>query len=390
VDIIIALLLAIVGLAVGFVSGIVDLVVGLVKLVMGIFQLLVDAFVAMLGRPEDLKEDWNSLVTAVQRIPQGIKQAVDDWVERYKHATLEEQVLMGGEIVGQIEAFIATFALAGTKAGQAGNIAVRAEVNVPKIVRFAGGPLDVALTTVPKTVTATIPAAVPATAAQVSVVASQATMMAAHGPQGGGGSSGGGSGSKASSDPADRAPAKQSAQKAPKSGEQEPEPPKSEKPKSAADAESNRLQQKYGSRSKTKYPSLEWKRIEQLEQRYPKLKSARLRPFKRPGVADESIFEERMQTTQGNYSLAAYSEDGEMIIQFDGISPEGFVEEVKIGQTEEKVGDIVTQLRRQADFARDYGLKGVEYSVSPPMVADLVEQEVAAEKLNGVYRAKGF
>jgi hypothetical protein len=394
VDIIYALLLAIVGLAVGFVSGIVDLVVGLVKLVVGLFQLFVDAFVAMLGQPEDLQQDWRDLSNAVQRIPQGLKQLVNDWLERYKHATLEEQVLMGGELVGQIEAFIATFALAGTKAGQAGNLAIRAEVNVPKLVRFAGGPLDVALTTAPKTVTATIPAVVPATAAQVAVVSSQTMMMAAHGSQGGpGGSSGGGSGSGGGShsvsDPADPAPTKKPG-KAPKSGEKEPEPPKSDKPRPKADAESDRLQQKYSSRSKTKYPSIEWKRIEQLEQRFPKLKSARLRPYQRPGVADEAIFEERMLTTQGKYSLAAYSEDGEMVIQFDGISPEGFVEEVKIEQSADRVSDIVTQLRRQADFAQNYGLKGVEYSVSPPSVAELVEQQVAAERLRGVYRARGF
>lgn len=391
VDIINALLLAIVGLAVGFVSGIVDLVVGLIKLVMGLFRLLVDAFVAMLGQPEDLQQDWNDLATAVQRIPQGLKQLMDDWLERYKHATLEEQVLMGGELVGQIEAFIATFALAGTKAGQAGNIAIRAEVTVPKIVRYASGPLDVALVTAPKTVSATIPAVVPATAAQAVVASSQVMMMASHGPQGGsGGSSGGGSGPRPATDPADPAPPQKPGRKPGKSGEPEPKPPKSEKPPTKADAEANRLQQKYGNRTRTKYPALEWKRIEQLEQRFPRLRSARLRPFKRPGVGDEAIFEERMLTTQGNFSLAAYSEDGEMIIQFDGISPQGFVEEVKIEQSADKVSEIVTQLRRQADFARDYGLKGVEYSISPPGVADLVEQQVASERLNGVYRARGF
>lgn len=122
-DILVALLLAIVGLAVGFVEGIVSLVTGLIKIVYWLLKLVADMIVAMLGRPGAYRADIAALIVAVQGIPFGLKQLVNAWLERYKRATLEEQVLMGGEMVGQIEAFIATFALAGTKAGQVGGVA---------------------------------------------------------------------------------------------------------------------------------------------------------------------------------------------------------------------------------------------------------------------------
>ena len=93
-----------------------------------------------------------------------------------------------------------------------------------------------------------------------------------------------------------------------------------------------------------------------------------------------------MQTTQGSYSLAGYSSDGQQVIQFDGISPNGFVEEIKIEQMAGSVDDIVAQLRTQAEFARDYGLRGVEYSVQTPAVADAIEARVAEEHLRNVYR----
>jgi len=369
VDIVNALLLAIIGLAVGFVTGIVDLIVGLIKLVLGLIKLVVDALVALLGQPDEFNQDLNDLAAAIRGIPPGLKKVVDEWLERYKHSTLEEQVLMGGELVGQIEAFIATFALAGTKAGQATSLTVRTGSAGVRAVAVRGG--VAALKEVPATVTVAIPAVVPKTAAEAAVITSQAMMMS--GPGQSGGSGGGSSSGKGSSTP------------------KGPEGEGSQEAKSAAkaDAEEARLQKKYGGRSKTAYPASEWKYIEQLEERYPKLKSARLRPTKRPVTGDEAIFEERMQTGQGRFSLAAYNDKGEQIIQFDGISANGFVEEVKIEQSIEKVDEIVTQLRRQADFARDYGLKGVEYSISPPKVAAEVESRVVAERLRNVYRTGG-
>jgi hypothetical protein len=368
-----ALLLAIIGLAVGFVSGIVDLIVGLIKLALGLLRLVVDAFVAILGRSDEFKEDLDELAAAIKGIPSGLKKVVGEWLERYKRASPEEQVLMGGELVGQIEAFIATFALAGTKAGQATSLTVRTGSAGAKVVAMRGG--VAALTRVPETVTIAIPAVVPKTAAEAAVVSSQAMMMSGPGQGGGSGKGGGSSSGKGSS----------TTPKSPEPGEGGGEAKSAAK----ADAEEARLQQKYGSRSATKYPASEWKNIENLEGRYPKLKDAQLRPFKRPATGDEAIFEERMQTGQGKYGLAAYNDKGELIIQLDGISPNGFVEEIKIEQASEKVDEIMFQLRRQADFARGYGLKGVEYSIAPPSVAGEVERRVAEEGLKNVYRARG-
>lgn len=197
-------------------------------------------------------------------------------------------------------------------------------------------------------------------------------MMSTPGSAGGGGGGGSSSGKKG-----------------PKTEGKSPEGDEGSKAASKAESEEARLQKKYGDRSNTTYPASEWKRIEQLENRYPKLKSARLRPIRRPVTGDEAIFEERMQTGQGRFSLAGYNEEGQQIIQFDGLSPDGFVEEIKIEQSMDKIDEIMAQLRRQADFARDYGLKGVEYSVSPPSVGEAVESRVAAEHLRNVYRARG-
>lgn len=372
-DMINALLLAIIGLAVGFVSGIVDLVLGILKLALGLIKMIVDLLVAILGQPEEFNQDLDDLAAAIKGIPPGLKKVFDDWLERYKHANTEEQVLMGGELVGQIEAFIATFALAGTKAGQAGSISMRVGNTGTRVLEAAGVG---ALKEAPAIVTVVIPAVVPKTAAEAAVISSQMMMMSTPGSLGGAGGGGGSSSGKGS--------------KRPKSEGSSPESDQSTKTAATADSEEARLQQKYGGRSKTvTYPPNEWKYIEQLENRYPKLKSARLRPISRPAVADEAIFEERMQTGQGRFSLAAYNEKGEQIIQFDGLSPQGFVEEIKIEQSMEKTDEIMSQLRRQADFARDYGLKGVEYSIDPPSVAEEVERRVIAEHLRNVYRAHG-
>jgi hypothetical protein len=140
---------------------------------------------------------------------------------------------------------------------------------------------------------------------------------------------------------------------------------------------------------------LENRYIAALKERYPRLKSVDIRPKLRARVgryegAPESSFEERMQTTQGNYSLVVYRKTTTPpiktlpAIEFDGISVDGWIEEIKIEQRAYKVDDIVAQLRRAADFAEAYGLKGVRYSIAAPDVADLVEEEAA--RIPGVYR----
>jgi hypothetical protein len=154
--------------------------------------------------------------------------------------------------------------------------------------------------------------------------------------------------------------------------------------KSAQSENDKRLLEKYQDRATVSYPPSEWARIEQLEDRFPKLKQAKLRPYGRPRIGDEWAFEERMQTTQGRYSLAAYSSDGKPVVQFDNITSDGWIQEIKIEQS--KVQEIVAQLRTLGGFAEDYGLRGVKYSVEPPSVADEVEQQVAEEGMRSVFR----
>lgn len=174
-DLIIGLLLAIVGLAVGFVEGIVGLVTGLIKLVYKLIWLVLDMIKAMLGKPEDYRDDINALINAIKNIGPGIKQLVADWIERYKKASLEEQVLMGGELVGQIEAFIATFALAGTKAGKVASLGGGAGA-----VRVSAGGEAVLQ---PAQVLVAAPVAAKVTA-EGAVVSQQLMLMSGQGPGG--------------------------------------------------------------------------------------------------------------------------------------------------------------------------------------------------------------
>lgn len=180
VDLEISLLLAIIGLAVGFVEGIVGLVTGLVKLALDLIKMTVDYLVSLMGRPEEYQQDVNALVAAVKGIPPGLAKVTHQWLERYQRAPVEEQVLMGGELVGEIEAFIATFAFAGTKAGQATTLTVRGgELGAQVAAKTGVAVLEPA-------VSITIPAVVPKTAAEAAVVSSQIMAMSAAGSGGGG------------------------------------------------------------------------------------------------------------------------------------------------------------------------------------------------------------
>ena len=161
--------------------------------------------------------------------------------------------------------------------------------------------------------------------------------------------------------------------------------------------------------------------IDHLKEKYPKLRNLDIRPRARPSSskftalredlyeaggspeyrieltgAPEFAFEERMQTSQGKYSYGVYDRmtrsDGTvrnvLVFEIDGISVDGWLEAVKIEQKFSSVDDILAQLRRQANFAETYGLKGVRYSIAPPDVADEVERRVAEERLKNVYRVE--
>jgi hypothetical protein len=173
-DLVIELLLAIIGLTVGFVEGIVGLVTGLINLCARLVVLFMDMITAMLGNPEHYEEDINSIIAAVKNFVPGLREVIKDWLGRYQKAPPEEQVIMGGELVGQIEALIATLPTVEAKAGQAASIGGGA------IVRAVGGG-TAALETVPAL--AVVPVAAQVTA-QGAVLSQQAMMMSGQGPGG--------------------------------------------------------------------------------------------------------------------------------------------------------------------------------------------------------------
>ncbi len=123
-DLLIALCLVIIGLAVGFVEGIAGLVEGLAKLCYGLLKFLADIAAAILGRGEGFQEDLTFIANAVSNFWPGLKLRVEAWTERYKKASLEDQAIMGGELIGEVEAFLATFAIGGAKGAQAGSLTV--------------------------------------------------------------------------------------------------------------------------------------------------------------------------------------------------------------------------------------------------------------------------
>jgi len=171
-DMVIALMLVIIGLAVGFTEGIVKLIDGLIHLLAGLIKLIFDWFMSLMGKPDAYVKDVNALAKAIAGMPAGLKVAFDNWVERYKKATLEEQVIIGGELLGELEAFIATFALAGTKAGQATTLTIKAGGGGMAVAK--GGALALQESAA---VAVTIPAMVPKTLAQVAVTSAQMSAL---------------------------------------------------------------------------------------------------------------------------------------------------------------------------------------------------------------------
>lgn len=185
-DLCIQLLLAIIGLAVGFTEGIVGMVTGLMNFAYGLLKLTWDWLKSLAGFRTDYEEDVNAIIVAVKNIPTGLKAIFDAWLARYRKATLEEQVLMGGELVGQVEAFIATFAFAGAKAGKATTLTVPVRQLAPVLASAE---------------VLTIPAVVPKTLAEGAVLSAQMMKMSGQGPGGPGPTSatdsgGGGGGGK--------------------------------------------------------------------------------------------------------------------------------------------------------------------------------------------------
>jgi hypothetical protein len=150
-DLFVGLELAIIGLVVGFSEGIVGLLVGIAKLVYGIIKLLVDLVLGVFDNFEHFKEDIDAIVLGFKRIPEGLKIIIGNWLERYKKASPERQALMGGELVGQVEAFLATFAFAGAKAGQLPKLTVATQFEMKMVATTTGAAVPVLTVTGTKT-----------------------------------------------------------------------------------------------------------------------------------------------------------------------------------------------------------------------------------------------
>ncbi|MEA3028882.1 MAG: hypothetical protein QOG13_207 [Sphingomonadales bacterium] len=111
------LLLAVIGLIVGFLEGIVGLIKGVLSLVYGIVKLVYDLISGIFTNFEDLKQDWNAVVDAVANLPTALMNLIDGWFDQFSEASPQRRGAMIGELVGQIVALIATFAASAARAG---------------------------------------------------------------------------------------------------------------------------------------------------------------------------------------------------------------------------------------------------------------------------------
>jgi hypothetical protein len=128
-------------------------------------------------------------------------------------------------------------------------------------------------------------------------------------------------------------------------------------------SERRRLLAKYGGRTRTEYPVETWDYIEQLETKFPGLAAADLRPLRRPAIADEWVRNERMQTSQGNFSFQGTLGRGH--VQLDDITETGWITEVKYRNRTHWADrhKFEIQLRNHSDFARENSLPGVRWEV---------------------------
>jgi hypothetical protein len=137
-DIDIALVLAVVGIVVGFGEGVVGLITGLVRLlvgsVTGLYALVADLLTGTTARSAAW---WGSFVDTIKAIPIGLRMLITNWLAEFEHASPERAGLMIGELTGQILAIIATFAVAAARAGTPATLAVEGEATVTTAARAA-------------------------------------------------------------------------------------------------------------------------------------------------------------------------------------------------------------------------------------------------------------
>lgn len=116
-DLVVRVALAVVGVAAGFTSGISTAVGGILRLVSNLFEVCARIFldVTVNGRLSGpfLRQWAEELEANLHRVLQGFRPFVEAWLQRYEAASEDQQTVMIGEIVGEIEAFLATIAVAG-------------------------------------------------------------------------------------------------------------------------------------------------------------------------------------------------------------------------------------------------------------------------------------
>jgi len=119
-DFLISLILAVVGLVVGFVAGIARALWGLLDFVVQLFSMLI-LFVAGIF-DESLREQFdrraNAMIEGFKNLMPALRRLKDEWVKEFEAAGTDRQTLMIGELVGEIESILATI-LAGGKAASA-------------------------------------------------------------------------------------------------------------------------------------------------------------------------------------------------------------------------------------------------------------------------------
>lgn len=122
-----AVVLAVIGIVVGFVEGVVDMVKGLIGLLYTLISLLIKFFYGFVDQGQLFDEQVNQILDSLKNLGPGLKALINDWLERFQHASSERQSLMIGELTGQVLAFIASFSLAATKAGQLPKLALEVD-----------------------------------------------------------------------------------------------------------------------------------------------------------------------------------------------------------------------------------------------------------------------
>jgi hypothetical protein len=115
-EILIRLVLAIVGVLVGFGSGIVSAVVGLIRLLIGIIKGILLFLYGFIDGGERFNEWAEEVKEALAGIIPGLRTLVDNWLTEFQRASEERQTIMIGELTGEILAIIATFEFAAARA----------------------------------------------------------------------------------------------------------------------------------------------------------------------------------------------------------------------------------------------------------------------------------